>query len=144
MPSQSSEMNDVLEPAWNQFSRQLRTFIRVRVRDEETAEDILQKALLRIQAKIGTLRDMTKMESWTYQITRNAIIDYYRAQRPTGELAEIPVSWEDSHEDELVTRLVADVRDMAESLPHACREAFMLTSYAGLSQEQLAEWLGLS
>lgn len=63
MPSQSPEMNDVLESVWNQFSHQLRAFIRVRVRDEETAEDILQKVLLRIHAKIGTLRDMTKLES---------------------------------------------------------------------------------
>ncbi|NIN68158.1 MAG: RNA polymerase sigma factor SigZ [Anaerolineae bacterium] len=137
-------MNDVLESVWNQFSSQLRAFIRARVRDEQTAEDLLQEVFLRIHAKMGTLRDMTKLESWIYQITRNAIIDYYRAQRPTSDLPEIPVPWEDSHEEELVTRLAADVRDMAETLPDPYREAFMLTSYSGLSQKELAERLGLS
>ena len=144
MHSQAVTTDKALESVWNQFSDRLHSFIRSRVPDEATAEDILQEVFLRIHAKMGTLRDMGKLESWIYQITRNAIIDYYRTQRPTDELPETLGSWEDAHEDDLVTRLAADVREMTEALPDPYREAFVLTAYEGLSQRALAEQLGIS
>ncbi|MCJ7619580.1 MAG: RNA polymerase sigma factor SigZ, partial [Anaerolineae bacterium] len=132
------------ESVWSQFSDQLRSFIRSRVSDEQTAEDILQDVFLRIHANMGTLKDLSKLQGWIYQITRNAIIDYYRTQRPTSELPENLVSGDYAHEEDLIASLAADVREMAESLPEPYREAFVLTAYEGLSQKQLAERLGLS
>ncbi|TKJ27704.1 MAG: RNA polymerase sigma factor SigZ [Chloroflexi bacterium B3_Chlor] len=137
-------MTVALESVWDQFSDRLRSFIRARVADEETAEDILQEAFLRIHAKMGTLRDMGKLESWIYQITRNAIIDHYRSHRATRELPDTLGLWEDAYEEDLVTRLASDVREMVEALPEPYREAFVLTSYEGLSQKELAKRLGLS
>jgi len=144
MHSQAVITDKALESVWNQFSDRLHSFVRSRVPDEATAEDILQEVFLRIHTKMGTLRDMGKLESWIYQVTRNAIIDYYRTQRPTDKLPETLVSWEDAHEDDLVTRLAADVREMADALPEQYREAFVLTAYEGLSQKELAERLGIS
>ena len=144
MHSQAVTTDKALESVWNQFSDRLHSFIRSRVSDEQAAEDILQEVFLRIHAKMGTLRDMGRLESWIYQVTRNAIIDYYRTQRPTDELPKTLGSWEDSHEDDLVTRLAADVRELAEALPDPYREAFVLTAYEGLSQRALAEQLGIS
>ena len=93
---------------------------------------------------MGTLRDVGKLEGWIYQITRNAIIDHYRSSRATDELPETLGSWEDAYEDDLVTRLTADVREMAEALPEPYREAFLLTAYEGVGQKEFAERLGLS
>ena len=115
MHSQAVITDKALESVWTQFSDRLHSFIRSRVPDEATAEDIHQEVFLRIHTKMGTLTDMGKLESWIYQVTRNAIIDYYRTQRPTDELPETLVSCEDAHEDDLVTRLAADVREMAEA-----------------------------
>jgi len=144
MKRNAAAMTVALESVWDQFSDRLRSFIRARVADEETAEDILQEVFLRIHAKMGTLRDMGKLESWIYQITRNAIIDHYRSHRATHELPDTLGLWEDACEEGLVTRLASDVREMAEALPEPYREAFVLTSYEGLSQKELAERLGLS
>lgn len=137
-------MDNQLESVWSQFSDQLRSFISARVSDEQTAEDILQDVFLRIHASMGTLKDLGKLQAWIYQITRNAIVDYYRAQRPTSELPEDLVSGEDVYDEDLIARLAADVREMADVLPEPYRQAFMLTAYEGLSQKQLAERLGLS
>ena len=144
MGSETVAMDSVLESIWRQFSGRLRAFIRARVPDEETAEDILQEVFLRIHSKMGTLRDVGKLEGWIYQITRNAIIDHYRSSRATDELPETLGAWEDAYEDDLVTRLTADVREMAEALPEPYREAFLLTAYEGVGQKELAERLGLS
>jgi RNA polymerase sigma-70 factor (ECF subfamily) len=144
MHSQAVITDKAVESVWNQFSDRLHSFIRSRVPDEATAEDLLQEVFLRIHARMGTLRDMGKFESWIYQVTRNAIIDYYRTERPTDELPETLGSYEDEHEDDLVDRLAADVREMADALPERYREAFMLTAYEGLSQKELAQRLGIS
>jgi RNA polymerase sigma-70 factor (ECF subfamily) len=137
-------MTTTLEIVWDRFSSRLRSFIRARVSDEDTAEDILQEVFVRIHAKMGTLRDVRKLESWIYQIARNAIIDYYRSHRTTEEVPQTLGYWEETDEDDVTTRLAADVREMVEALPEPYRQALMLTAYQGLSQKELAQQLGLS
>ena len=83
------------EQLWETFSGPLHQVIRRRVSDPHGAEDILQDVFLKIHTHIDTLRAQDRLASWIYQITRNAIADYHRAQRPTAELAEtIPVAEE--------------------------------------------------
>ena len=144
MKRNAATMTVALESVWDQFSDRLRSFIRARVADEDAVEDILQDVFVRIHAKVGTLQDLGKLESWLYQITRNVIIDYYRSRRPTEQLPETLGSSEEVYEEALVTRLASDVREMVEALPEPYREALVLTSYEGLSQKELAKRLGLS
>ena len=56
--------------------------------DRHSAEDILQDVFLKIHTRIDTLHQQERVAAWIYQIARNAIVDYYRAQRPTTELPE--------------------------------------------------------
>src|SRR5215211_7340854 len=92
-----SYMTIASEQLWETFSAPLYQFIRNRVPDAHIAEDILQDVFLKIHTHIDTLRTPDRLTSWIYQLTRNAIADYYRAQRSTAELAEtLPVA------DELV------------------------------------------
>lgn len=144
MDCHSATAQDTIEAVWYRFSDRLRSFIRRRVHDEQAAEDILQDIFLRIHASMGALRDMRKLESWLYQITRNAVIDHYRGQRATSELPDTLSVFDDTHGNDMVARLAIDVREMAEALPEPYREAFRLTAYEGLSQKELAERLGLS
>ena len=74
------------EHIWQAFSTPLRHFIRRRVGDDESAEDILQDVFLKIHLHIDSLRQREKLQSWVYQVARNAIADYYRDQRPTTSL----------------------------------------------------------
>jgi DNA-directed RNA polymerase specialized sigma24 family protein len=61
----------------------LHRFVLKRVRDREAAEDIVQEVLVRAYSQQWTLKEPSKLRSWLYQITRNAIVDYYRSRRPT-------------------------------------------------------------
>jgi RNA polymerase sigma-70 factor (ECF subfamily) len=63
------------ERVWNDLHDQLLRFVRSRVRDEASAEDIVQDAFLKIHARIGALRDGDRLESWVWQQT---------SSRPTG------------------------------------------------------------
>jgi len=137
-------MDSAVEMVWERLSAQLRSFIRGRVSDEDAAEDILQEVFIRIHAKMGTLRDMGKLESWVYQITRNAIIDHYRTHRTMVELPQTLASGDEADDDDVAASLALDVREMVEALPEPYRQALMLTYYEGLSQKELAKRLELS
>jgi len=121
-------------------------FIRKRVADSETAEDLLQEVFLKIHQRIETLSDVKKLESWMYQITRNSIVDYYRRNKPTTTLEEPEVLQlpEELPDDDIVSELFPSIRAMMNSLPELDRQALILTEYRGLTQKELGERLGLS
>jgi len=133
------------EKVWEEFHPRLKHFILKRVPDEQSAEDLLQEVFLKIHARIDTLRDEEKLQSWIYQIARNAITDYYREQRATLELPEsLLLPEEPLVGDDVVKELIPSIKAMVDSLPDEYRQALILTEYEGLTQRQLAERLGLS
>ena len=132
------------EHAWETFNLPLQQFIRRRVRDQHSAEDILQDVFLKIHLQIDTLHSQERIASWIYQITRNAIADYYRSQRPAVDLSETLVAPDDLADDDLVRELLPCVAAMVDALPTAYCEALRLTTYQGLSQKAWGERLGIS
>ena len=89
---------------------------------------------------------MKKLESWIYQLTRNAIINSYRSKRATTTLdkPEALHLSEELPDEDVVTELFPSVRAMVLSLPKKDRQALTLTEYQGLTQKELAQRLGLS
>ena len=139
-------MYTTTERVWETFHAPLQQFIRRRVSDDATAEDLLQDVFLKIHQHVETLRDVKKLESWIYKLTRNAIIDYYRSMRQTTSL-DVPEALqlpEDLPDEDVVSELFPSVRAMVMSLPAQDRQALILTEYQGLTQKELAERLGLS
>jgi len=135
------------EQVWEAFHTHLQQFIRKRVPDDSTAEDLLQEVFLKIHQRIETVKDVKRLESWVYQITRHVIIDYYRGkERPWAALdaPEVLKLAEDLPDDDVVGELFPSVRAMVKSLPEHDRQALVLTQYQGLTQRELAERLGLS
>jgi RNA polymerase sigma-70 factor (ECF subfamily) len=140
-------MSITTEQVWEAFHTPLYQFIRRRVADEATAEDLLQEVFLKIHQQGASLRDARRLESWIYQITRNLIIDYYRSRHHHRTLLEdveeldLP---EELPDDDIVSELLPCVRAMVLALPDQDRQALILTQYQGLTQKELGERLGLS
>ncbi|HEY5002941.1 MAG TPA: RNA polymerase sigma factor SigZ, partial [Ktedonobacteraceae bacterium] len=134
------------ERIWEAFHTPLHGFIRKRVSDEMVAEDLLQEVFLKIHQNGDALQDVKKLESWIYQITRNAIIDFYRSARPmssldTPEVLDLP---EELPDDDIVSELLPCVRAMVNNLPELDRQALVLTEYQGLTQKEFGERIGLT
>jgi RNA polymerase sigma-70 factor (ECF subfamily) len=131
------------EKVWDEFHDRLRQFILRRVPDEQHAEDILQDVFLKVHTRIDTLRREESVPAWLYQVTRNAIIDFYRARRPLAEIPDSAYEPEDRLEN-VVLELAPCIQTMIANLPPPYREALILTEYQGLTQRELAARLNLS
>ena len=125
------------EDIWFEYHNKLSVFIRTRVADD-VAEDILQDVFVKIHTRIDSLKENTKLESWLYQITRNAVIDYYRSKRPTEQLPDW-IEQTQSDEDEIIRQeLSSCLAPMIEQLPDKYRVAINLSEIERKTQKEVA------
>ena len=130
---------------WNDFSWRLRAFILDRITNEEDADDLLQDIFTKIHNNLTSLKDEGRLTAWVFQITRNAIADYYRQLKvkpPEQALATVIV---DNQDENALNREVAGwLEPMLDSLPEKYRQALRLTELEGMKHRELATELGLS
>jgi RNA polymerase sigma-70 factor (ECF subfamily) len=136
-------MNATLEHIWHEFAERLGQYIRTRVSDPATADDIRQDVFVKIQRRLDQLEDPARLEGWIHLITRNAVIDHYRRRKETVEVPESLAAEPENHNGEL-EELKTAFRRMIYSLPDLYREALVLTEFDGLTQQELADRLGIS
>jgi RNA polymerase sigma-70 factor, ECF subfamily len=127
-----------------EFVGKLRGFIRARVPDNATADDLTQETLLKVYRSRASLREDERLEAWLYRIARRTLIDYYRKRRPSEEL---PASLRSESQDEVGAIrdavLISTIRYM-EQLPDAYRVPLELSELEGMSMADIAKRLGVS
>jgi RNA polymerase sigma-70 factor (ECF subfamily) len=127
-----------------EFVTKLRAFMRARVPDDATADDLTQETLLKVYRSRASLREGDRLEAWLYRIARRTLIDYYRTHRPSAELPDSLKS--ESHDDVSAMRdavLISTIRYM-EDLPDAYRVPLQLSELEGMSMADIAASLGLT
>ncbi|MBS0373935.1 MAG: sigma-70 family RNA polymerase sigma factor [Proteobacteria bacterium] len=121
----------------------LRRFARALTRHAADADDVLQAALEKALARIGSWQPGTRLDSWMFTIVRNTWLDEVRARRRRGEvdvldtaLATVPAA-EGSVDDTL------SVQRAMESLPEEQRSALLLVLVEGLPYREAATVLDI-
>ncbi len=135
---------DSTEQIWQEYHHRLHGFIQSRVGDTSSADDILQDVFTRIYSRMNSLRDSRKIQSWIYQITRNAIIDFYRSRKMSEELPESLSSIELDTNEKTRKEISNWLLPMIKGLPDIYQQALMLSEIGGLPQKEVAKKLGLS
>jgi len=133
------------ESVWSLLGTDLRRFIRRRVPDDHLAEDLLQETFVRIHRNLRTLEDTARLPAWVYQIARNVITDHFRKPAVDGvALGEVDPA-EEQHSSSPCQPLPCEWRDeLLHQLPEPYREAMLLSEIEGLTQQEVADRLGLS
>ena len=142
---------------WIEFGDRLRAFIVRRVRSEADAEDILQEVFLRIHKHAAGVNRADRLTSWLFQVTRNAITDYYRSparrEQPESLIGVAADDWPapadlspEIDDDALQARseLASCLRPMVARLPLTYREAVALVDLDGVTQIEAAARHGIS
>lgn len=137
-------------------SRRVRDYIRMMVKDNDVADDILQETLIKAVRVIdnGRYTDNGKFLSWILRIAHNQVIDYFRAQKQNRQVNESNAGYnvlgtlrfaEKNVEDRMVAdQIEADVRSLVEMLPDEQREVVMMRYFSGLSFKEIAEQTNVS
>lgn len=145
-------MKYTTESIWEMFCCKLKSFILKKINNDSVADDIQQEVFIKIHENIDKLRDETKIKSWVYQITRNTITDYYRANNKTYldiDSIQTPIKMSQDKYPEIIERDIEDeitsgLKDLVVSLPEKYAQAILLTEYNGLTQVELAKKLKIS
>lgn len=127
----------------------VRGFLRRRVRDEATADDLAQETLLRVYRSRAALRDGERLEAWLYRIARRTLADHYRRGRASEPLVEEPADeaaaagrgGAEAAERACLTR---SLHGFLAGLPEEYREPVRLAELEDLPLELVARRLGLS
>jgi RNA polymerase sigma-70 factor (ECF subfamily) len=127
-----------------QMAPRLRAFIRRRVRDDATADDLTQDTLLKVYRSRLALRDDTRLEAWLYRVARTTLIDHYRRQRPTEELPPALAAESRDEVEAMRAAIAASIRRFLEELPEAYREPVRLAELEGLPLAKIALRMNLS
>ena len=147
----ATSKDSAVEDLWSTFHRRLQAFVEQQVAQPQDAEDIVQDVFLRIHRNLNTLEQANRLESWIFQIARNAVIDYYRAaprrrEVPTGEFEAGALGAVQPEPDVCCTRgeLAASLEPFVDRLPEPYREAIQLTELGDLTQKAAADQMGIS
>ena len=131
-------------------------------RNPTDAEDVLQEVFLTLTRKIDTFRGESKFSSWLYRIAVNASYMHLRGEKkhetdvsledytPYDEKGTLmgriaSKDWTDRPDKVLFSKEAMDIIERAvKDLPEPYRVVFLLRDVEGLSNEEVAEILGLS
>ena len=132
------------DTAVTEMTAKVRGFIRRRVRDDATADDLAQETLLKVYRSREALRDGQRLEAWLYRIARRTLIDFYRRQRPGQELPASLMAESDDGASEVTAVMTRAVRHFLDELPDRYREPVRLAEIEGLPLAKIALRMGLS
>lgn len=148
---------DTTEQIWSEFGGRLHAFIARRIGSAADADDILQEVFLRIHRHASAIEQRERLASWLFQVTRNAITDYYRAPVRRELSAGSPSDLEGDADrgegvldergevdGETARELAHCLRPLVSRLPPHYREAITLVDLNGIPQKDAATQAGLS
>jgi RNA polymerase sigma-70 factor (ECF subfamily) len=136
--------------------RRLRDYIRMMVKDNDVADDLLQEVLIKVVKVIdeGRYTDKGRFLPWLMRIAHNRVLDYFRAQKQVRTITEASAGYdilgttnfaEHSVEEEIISdQIAAEVRALVDMLPEEQREVVKLRYFEGKSFKEIAEQTDVS
>lgn len=131
---------------YRQYLPRILNYIRLRVEDEDLAQDLTAEVLERAVSRQHTLRRAEAFGAWLFTIARTTVAGHYRRRRPTVRLeavAELP-SWDPSPREVVMRHEeMACLREALASLSRREREVVQLKFGGGLGNQEIAAVLRL-
>jgi RNA polymerase sigma-70 factor, ECF subfamily len=124
------------------------------VPDHDIAEDIVQEVFVRIWEKHQAIIQSSQARSYLYKAVRNSCFNHLGAQKrmPLTSLSDTEledegsITWSVSEEpdEEGIPNYRELLKKGIQQLPEKCREVFLLSRSGNLSNQEIADNLGIS
>ena len=136
-------MNCDIHHIYQKYNSHLFAFIRQQIKDESTANDVLQEVFLKTMESCLKDRDIQNLKSWLFYVTRNTIIDYFRLQNKDIQ-EEDYINLNHMNSADFQQILSEDVGDMINLLPEEYALPLGWSDIDGLPQKDIADKLNIS
>lgn len=133
-----------MQSHWQEHKAQLQRYIAREVSEPSAVDDILQNVYLKAHSQIHTLKSEDRVAGWLYRIAHNAVMDYYRQQKPWDELPDNLAAAEEDDAEKSHQELARCLVPLMDELPEKYRIPLRMSELEGMSQKQVAVALGLS
>lgn len=138
-----------LAEVYIRLAGELRQFLRRR-RGADDAEDLVQESFVRL-LETGRMQEIANPRAWLYRTVANLASDAGDRRRVRAAVHVDDADVETVPDRRADPARVVAARQQAEqvwaalqTLPEACRHAFLLNRFDGMSQREIASHLGLS
>jgi RNA polymerase sigma-70 factor (ECF subfamily) len=140
---------------YDQYYAKVRRFILALVKDEWAADDLIQETFLRIQEKLNSLRDPSKISSWVFSIAHHLCHDHFRQLKKDQKKESIDEEKIENLGDALVQEAFIQkeleqhemgqcVQNQIDLLPHPLRTVLVLFDIMEFSHQEIADTLGIT
>ncbi len=142
-----------LDATYREHHISLRRFIRSKVSDGDTAEDILQDVFERAVDSVNTSEPIENLVAWLFRTASNRVVDWYRRRFRTEvsieteeqTLEELVVSIGLGLEDDMVREMVLEeLYDAIDELPESQREVILRQAINGETFREISQSTGVS
>lgn len=138
---------DAFDALFRRYYGSVNNFIRSLVKQSFVTEDLTQDVFVNLWNSRHALGSVRNLNSYIYTSARNAVIDYMRRSR---NIYCISTEMSEQADDELLDERYFAVekelliRMAVESFPERRREIFRMSRFEGMSNNEIAEQLGIS
>jgi RNA polymerase sigma-70 factor, ECF subfamily len=141
MQPEYTNINQVVEDFYNY----LKNFVTKKVKDQDLASDIVQQVMLKLVETHYNNKDIHNIKAWLFQVTRNAINDYFRKNSlSVPENADFPDSVGSDADGFPCLSLPDYVIPMINFLPENHAKPLFWSDIENVPQQEIALRLGIS
>lgn len=140
---------DAFATRYNEYFPKVFGYLYGRLEDKEVAQDLAAEVFERAFSRSMDLRSEEAFGAWVFTIARNVVASYWRRQKPAARALR-DISWQmelasASPEESLLEReQITIILDLVRRLPQRERELLALKFDAELSNDSIAQVMGLS
>ena len=120
------------EQIYIEYVDKVRRYVKGKIQNQQEVEDLVSSIFVKVYQNISSFdRKKASISTWIYTITRNTVIDYFKAHKIVCELPEILEYTEEGFEDVLKKETLDELAEALEQLEQRKRDLIILHYYSG-------------
>ncbi len=139
---------DAFHILYNRYGAKIHRFALGYLKSEQDAEELVQDVFLKLWTKRDSLNISGNIRAYLYKVAVNSIYDFIRRKNLELAFQEFGNGHTDENNgtwDEVVYNdLAAQLNQLMAQMPEQRRKVFRMSKEKGLSNDEIAESLGLS
>ena len=141
-----SEEGQAFEILFREYYSRLCAFVFKLTQNYSASEDIVQELFIKLWIQRGELEITESVSGYLYQASRNAALNFLRAEKSRQKsVQDMPVQeWQ--NDDHLIEQIEfsATLNRCISQLPERSRDVFLKSRFDGMKQQEISDQLGIS